>query len=222
MKRRTALKGIALLTGLAGCIGGSDGGGDGTTAATATATTTPTTTPTETTTEETITVDTTTAKLTESIESAPLPDRGDDRYIEQVRTFPSEGRKHVEGGSDVDYGTMPPTSGPHYSGVVEPGMYKGLPPLGRIVHNLEHGAVVIYYDPERITDAAKQSLQAFAGEHTDPFAHVVVVPSPLENPSKPYVLTAWRKMLRLDEYDPKAVRAFLAEYLGRGPEHKVR
>lgn len=29
-------------------------------------------------------------------------------------------------------------------------------------------------------------------------------------------------MLKLEEYDAKAVQAFLAEYLGRGPENRVR
>jgi hypothetical protein len=29
-------------------------------------------------------------------------------------------------------------------------------------------------------------------------------------------------MLNLDKYDPQVVRAFLAEYLGRGPENPIR
>jgi hypothetical protein len=49
---------------------------------------------------------------------------------------------------------------------------------------------------------------------------VIVVPS--ETIETPYVLTAWQAMLRMEEYDAETVRAFLAEYLGRGPEHPVR
>ncbi|TSA55267.1 MAG: DUF3105 domain-containing protein, partial [Dehalococcoidia bacterium] len=38
----------------------------------------------------------------------------------------------------------------------------------------------------------------------------------------PFILTAWDKMLKLDKYDPRVVTAFLAEYLGRGPENPIR
>ncbi len=38
----------------------------------------------------------------------------------------------------------------------------------------------------------------------------------------PFILTAWDKMLKLDKYDPQVVKAFLAEYLGRGPESPGR
>ncbi|MFB6303629.1 MAG: DUF3105 domain-containing protein [Haloferacaceae archaeon] len=156
------------------------------------------------------------------IESKPLPDRGDESLLSDVESFPSEGTEHVERGTTVEYDTYPPTSGPHYSGTVEAGFYEETPPMGDIVHTLEHGAVVIYYDPEALTDDARESLRAWANEHTGTWKSVVVVPHAREDPEAPYVLTAWRHRLRMDEYDPEVVRAFLAEYLGRGPENPVR
>ncbi|MFB6281405.1 MAG: DUF3105 domain-containing protein [Haloferacaceae archaeon] len=156
------------------------------------------------------------------IESEPLPDEGDPSLLSDVRSFPSEGARHVARGTDVEYGTYPPTSGPHYDGTVAAGFYEETPPMGELVHTLEHGAVVIYYDPAALTDAARESLRAWADAHTGTWQSVVVVPHPRENPDAPYVLTAWRHLLRMDEYDPQVVRAFLAEYLGRGPENPVR
>ncbi|MFB6156526.1 MAG: DUF3105 domain-containing protein [Haloferacaceae archaeon] len=156
------------------------------------------------------------------IESEPLPERGTGSLLADVRSFPSEGTRHVERGTDVDYGTYPPTSGPHYSGTVEAGFYEETPAMGDLVHTLEHGAVVIYYDPAALTDAARGSLRAWANAHTGTWKSVVVVPHAREDPEAPYVLTAWRHLLRMDEYDPEVVRAFLAEYLGRGPENPVR
>ncbi len=156
------------------------------------------------------------------IESEPLPDSGDEELLAAVQTFESQGAGHVSRDEEIDYDTMPPTSGPHYTGTVDAGFHESRKPLGDLVHTLEHGAVVIYYDPAAITPEARASLEAFGDEHTGVWQRVVVVPHPQDDPKAPYVLTAWRHMLRLEEYDPETVRAFLAEYLGRGPENPVR
>jgi len=91
-----------------------------------------------------------------------------------------------------------------------------------LVHSLEHGAVVIYYDPTKLDPEAERSLKAFAQAHRHPWAGVLVVPNPEPDFGYPYILTAWTVMLKLEEYDAKVVQAFLAEYLGRGPENRVR
>lgn len=251
-RRRTLVTGTALFAGLAGCLGGDGGGGSDPTTddgSTTDATTSEGSDGTgDATTEdggatggdETITGDdgggttdgtddggeTTTgdgqADWPEGIESEPLPESGDEGFLSGVETFEIESATHVQSGTAIDYEQMPPVGGPHYSGWVDPGFYERSPPVGALVHNLEHGAVVVYYDPGAATDRATESLRAFAAEHTDPWAHVVVVPTPVEDPAAPYVLTAWGARLRLETYDARAVRAFLAEYVGRGPENPVR
>lgn len=159
----------------------------------------------------------------EGIEAEPLPESGDETALADAQTFPDEGRDHVSQGTEIDYDTSPPTSGDHYPSPADAGYYEGTPPLGNLVHSLEHGNVVIYYDPAEITPEARQSLQEFVAAHeSNPWAAVIVAPHPEENPDAPYVLTAWRTMLELDSYDAETVRAFLAEYLGRGPENPVR
>lgn len=157
-----------------------------------------------------------------AIETQPLPDSGDEELLRGVQRLPSEGRTHVDTGTQVDYDTQPPTSGPHYNDWADPGYYTEPVPAGNLVHSLEHGYVVIYYDPAALTPEAEESLRAFAGAHQERWRSVIVVPNPAGDPESPYVLTAWRTMLRMDSYDPAVVRAFLAEYLGRGPEHPVR
>ena len=156
------------------------------------------------------------------VERQPLPDRGDEALLQDVERFPSEGRAHVDEGTPVEYDTRPPTSGPHYGRWADPGYYAEPVPAGNLVHSLEHGYVVIYYDPAALTPEAEESLRAFADAHGERWRAVVVVPNPAAEPRSPYVLTAWRTMLRLEAYNPAAVRAFLAEYLGRGPENPVR
>lgn len=156
------------------------------------------------------------------LEFQPLPPRGDPELLKEVQSFQEEGREHVSQGEPIDYQTELPTSGPHYDRATTAGFYTEPQPPGNLVHSLEHGAIVIYYHPEGLTPEAERSLRAFAQAHRNPYASVIVVPHPKPNPEFPYILTAWKKMLKLKEYDAEVVRAFLAEYLGRGPENPVR
>jgi hypothetical protein len=156
------------------------------------------------------------------IESEPLPENGDPALLEDVEQHPSEGTEHVDRGTDVSYETTPPTSGPHYSSATSAGFYSEPQPEGELVHALEHGAVVIYYDEDALSEEAEQSLREWASAHTGTWQSVIVVPNPYDEVDSPYVLTAWRHSLRMTGYDAEVVRAFLAEYLGRGPENPVR
>lgn len=155
-------------------------------------------------------------------ESQPLPDRGNASLLAGVEQFPSEGAEHVPRGTEIAYETMPPTSGPHYDQTASAGFYSERPPLGELVHSLEHGAVIIYYDSAELNPEAQESLERFADTHTGTWQSVIVVPTPVEDPAAPFVLTAWRHKLSLESYDRDVVQAFLAEYLGRGPENPVR
>jgi len=156
------------------------------------------------------------------IEAQALPERGDQSLLRDVQSFPSEGQEHVAQGASIDYKRKPPTSGSHYPNPTPAGFYTEPWSYGNLVHSLEHGAVVIYYDPKKLSEEAERSLKAFAAVHRNPWASVIAVPNPEPNPDSAYVLTAWTKMLKLETYDVQVVRAFLAEYLGRGPENRVR
>ncbi|MFC6863235.1 DUF3105 domain-containing protein [Halomicroarcula sp. GCM10025817] len=156
------------------------------------------------------------------IEGQSLDERGDSDLLAGVESFPNQGTEHVQRGTDVQYDQMPPLSGPHYSGTVGAGFYTEAQPLGDLVHTLEHGAVVVYYDPAALTNESRESLETYASIHTGTWRSVVVVPTPSEDPEADYVLTAWRHRLYMDAYDAETVHAFLSEYLGRGPENPVR
>lgn len=151
-----------------------------------------------------------------------LPCRGKAEHLENVTKRPSQGRDHVEAGTDLNYKHYPPTSGTHYSTTVAAGFYEEPQPLGAIVHSLEHGAVIIYYEPGALSGSAKQDLKDYANTYTGTWSSVIVVPYGRDNPASTYALTAWRHILRLETYDEDVVRSFIAEYLGRGPENNVR
>ena len=101
-----------------------------------------------------------------------------------------------------------------------PGFYITRPAFGYPVHSLEHGSVVIYYDPSGLTPEIERTLKAFVKTNSNSQVGIVAVPD--ADFKYPFILTAWDKMLQLNKYDPQVVRAFLAEFLGRGPESPSR
>jgi hypothetical protein len=155
-----------------------------------------------------------------AIEDAKLPAHGDASLLTGVISPPDEGRDHIWPDHPVEYQTMPPTSGPHFPDPTAPGFYTSRPAFGYLVHSLEHGSVVIYYDPAQLSPGIEKSLRAFIKANSDPEIGIVAVPD--ADFKYPFILTAWDKMIKLNKYDPQVVRAFLAEYLGRGPENPIR
>lgn len=149
-----------------------------------------------------------------------LPNNGAQQYVGRVESFENNGREHVD--RDVDYPRTPPLSGPHADDWVNAGFYTERQRPEQLVHTLEHGGVVAYYDPDAITESARSDLRERANTYTDTFAPFVAAPALRDDPPVPYTLTAWRHRLPLEEYDPEAVTAFLAQYVGRGPENPVR
>jgi hypothetical protein len=73
----------------------------------------------------------------------------------------SAAQQHVPEGSTIDYTDAPPAFGQHYP-VPDP-MERKLytaddrPPLGNLVHNLEHGYSILWYDETVANDSAQMS-----------------------------------------------------------------
>lgn len=133
-----------------------------------------------------------------------------------VLTFPSEGRVHVAVGTVVDYQTDPPTSGNHYPDP-QPGGFSSQPVAAEfLVHAMEHGGVIIYYDPTVITPDQQGALTTLANQHLGIQSQVCVAPR--SDTTHPITLTAWTHMLQLAAYDAGSIQGFLNAFLGRGPE----
>lgn len=149
-----------------------------------------------------------------------LPSSGSSEFLQGVQTFESQGRQHVATGSQIAYDQTPPTSGTHYGRSIPAGFYTSEQPYGGLVHSLEHGAVVIYYDSD-ISGSARSKLERLTEGYQNPWASVIAAPQP-EAFGASLVLTAWQARLDLPSYEADVVQAFLAEYLGRGPENPIR
>jgi len=133
-----------------------------------------------------------------------------------IETFPDEGNTHVPVGTPIDYQTDPPTSGNHYPDPQPGGYYTAPVASGFLVHSMEHGGVIIYYDASRLTADNLLALQALAAQHPGTFSQVVVVPR--TDPTYAIILTAWTHRLRLEAYDQARIEGFMTLFLGNGPE----
>jgi hypothetical protein len=60
--------------------------------------------------------------------------------------LPDEGSTHVDIGTEVSYGTNPPTSGNHYAQWTKWGTYDTPKDDRNLVHSLEHGYVIMHYN----------------------------------------------------------------------------
>ncbi len=133
--------------------------------------------------------------------------------LASVETFPDQGQLHLNATDPApDYNSDPPTSGSHAPSAAACGIYRDSPPDINLVHDLEHGVVVVYYNPETASDA-REDLESFA---RDAGTHVIVTPR--DGMENPITVSAWTHLLRLDGYDRSAIDAFYGEYAQRGPE----
>jgi hypothetical protein len=133
---------------------------------------------------------------------------------------------HVPEGTDPgEYSTDPPTSGVHFPGTFEAGFYDAerlatLPqfPVGYLVHNLEHGYVIFWYDCAGLAATACSELKSSIQATMDEFDGVKLIAFPWESIAEPVVLTSWGKILRLDAYDGGRAAAFVRANRNQAPE----
>lgn len=133
--------------------------------------------------------------------------------LEAVETFPDMGVQHLADGSPApEYNSNPPTSGPHAQAPAPCGIYRQPVPDVSQLHSMEHGAVVVQYDP----NLSQDQVELLEDISWSPAAEVIVAPRP-GNPA-PVALTAWTRRLLLDEVDVDVVTAFQREFGNRSPE----
>lgn len=132
---------------------------------------------------------------------------------EGVETVADQPKYHLRDVSEKHepYKSDPPVAGPHAGAKAAPGFYEEAVAAELLVHNLEDGDVVVYYRPGLPEDVMEE-LRALADRYADPGGSVVVVPR--EDKESAVILTAWRKILRLQSWDQGKAQAFIDRYLG--------
>ena len=127
-------------------------------------------------------------------------------------------------GTSPKWDTVPPTSGPHYQVPAVYGVYDEPVYQAQLVHNLEHGAIVVQYG-EDVPQATVDQLKSFAQANP---RGTIVAPYPalgdkialeawvVPDPSRPAEGTAY--LGKCTGFDENAFSAFFAAYQFQGPE----
>ncbi len=123
---------------------------------------------------------------------------------------------HIEeGATHKPYSSDPPTSGAHYAVPADPGFFATPLAPEQLVHNLEHGQIVIWYRLD-LTPEEVESLASLTSE--EPVATITVPYAGLTAADK-LVMTAWGALQRCTGVSTEDIDAFRAEFQGRGPEN---
>ena len=136
-----------------------------------------------------------------------------------------EGNSHVATGQKVTYNTNPPTSGSHWNSVAPPapvpwGIKDSQQPNEALVHNLEHGGIVIFW--KGLTDDEVNKLKDLVRLMTNNGFKKIVLEPYAEMPSDARIaLSAWDWALKLPGYDDVQIVKFVKSHYD-GPDAPER
>jgi len=128
--------------------------------------------------------------------------------------FADLGNEHLAGPPDrYIWNTHPPTSGPHAPNIASWGEHRETVPEWYQVHNLEDGGVIMHYNcpdgcPE-IVDELRDILRDMGTEQ--------LILQPYAEMESRITVTAWTRLLALDEVDRDQIMDFIKAY--RGLDH---
>jgi hypothetical protein len=132
----------------------------------------------------------------------------------QVQTFPSQGRDHIPRGQPhPEYSSNPPNSGWHWDTPQDWGIYTTQQFQEQLVHNLEHGGIVVQYnslsaaDVQRLTDLVSRDSY-----------HMILAPYPGLPAGERVAMTAWTHLQTCTGVDPNTIQSFVNAFRDQGPE----
>jgi hypothetical protein len=121
-----------------------------------------------------------------------------DRTLDQVRVYDDLPTTHVDG--DVDYEQDPPVGGQHADRWLDCGAYETQVRAENVVHDLEHGTVLVTYRPGTST-ADVDRLEALLPDNG--------ILSPWDGLDAPVVVTVWGRQLALTGADDPRLPLFI-------------
>jgi hypothetical protein len=144
-----------------------------------------------------------------------------------VATPPCVASPHVAVGTDVQYNSNPPSSGPHFPIWADFKVYDKPVPRGYWVHSMEHGAVVLAYRCDGdaggcpdIVAALKSVADALPRDplcSAETRVRVVITPDPLLD--VPIAAAAWGWTYKAACLDVPSLIAFAKDRYAKGPEN---
>ena len=141
-----------------------------------------------------------------AVNSVPKVDP-DSISIEGLKTYSDLPANHVDAAVDYQalYDTNPPAGGNHAPVWLNCGIYTEAVPNENAVHDLEHGAVWVTYDPAKVTGGDLTDLQ-------NKMKSTYMVLSPFEGLPTPVVASAWGNQVQLDGVDDPRLSEFVTKF----------
>jgi len=131
-----------------------------------------------------------------------------------VQTFDDQGNAHIPAPAEAYiYNSRPPTSGPHSPGIADWGEHFEPVIEWNQVHNLEDGGVIMHYN---CPDGCPEIVEELRDILRDMGTHQLIL-HPYPTMDSRIALTAWTKMLTMDEVDRERIEEFINAY--RGIDH---
>lgn len=127
---------------------------------------------------------------------------------------------HIPACQPGNYSSVPATSGCHRDTPAAWGVYSSPQDEVQLIHNLEHGGIVIWYQADRLDAADIAALEDFTRRQlaSDRWK-VILSPWNGEDFDHPIAVSAWSWLLYLDEVDTDQIRRFFDDhYLKEAPE----
>ncbi|GAB4579133.1 MAG: hypothetical protein Fur0022_18710 [Anaerolineales bacterium] len=124
------------------------------------------------------------------------------------------------------YSSDPPTSGTHYPTWWQAGFYDetspeatSVPfPAGYLVHNLEHGYVIFWYNCALLTPEACETLKGDLKKVMDDVNNFKVIAFPWTTIDVPVVATSWGQLLKMETFDAELAAEMIRRNRNHSPE----
>jgi len=133
---------------------------------------------------------------------------------------------HVAEGSDPGpFSSNPPTSGRHYGVPLSAGFYDEDNPVvqepypeGYLLHNLEHGYIVFWYNCTDLDEGSCTNLKSQIKTIIDDFQENKLIGFPWPDMDTPLALASWGQLQTFDSFEEDAARAFIKTNRNQAPE----
>lgn len=145
--------------------------------------------------------------------------------FEEADDSPSASHVDPDGPAPPElYDRRPATAGDHLGEWVEAAVYDEAPDERSVVHNHEHGAVSVWFDPSAIADGDLEALRSWAASRNAELANDAgagIIVAPFDEglaDGAAVAFRAWSGGLDCAAFDRVVADGFLLERFGQAPE----
>lgn len=133
---------------------------------------------------------------------------------------------HVaEGANPGPFNSDPPTSGQHYTQEFEAGFFDEDSveaqldyPEGYLIHNLEHGYVIFWYNCNLLDESGCRELKSQIKTVMEDFDNYKVIGFPRDSIDTQLVMTSWGRIQSFESFDADLASKFISSNRNKAPE----